>query len=70
MKVEINKTVKVNLLLEEREAEMLKHIVQNPITDDEPLEIRKFKSGLWDLLNYNSVPTQQPEDDDVPFLSR
>lgn len=50
MRATIVKTKCITLTLTEREAAILKGMVQNAMCDEEPDELRQFRHDVWDTL--------------------
>ena len=51
MRVKVKKTKQVMIILDEREAELLRGMMQNSICEDEPKEGRDLRISLFDELN-------------------
>jgi hypothetical protein len=51
MEVETKREFTVTLKLSEREAQWLKSLMQNPLSDDESTDTAQMRQVFWDALN-------------------
>ena len=53
----MNVTIKKTLVLEftEREAELLRGLVQNPTSENESVEVSEFRDKLFSILDENRI---------------
>ena len=52
MKIDIDKTVEITMILNEEEAEWLKRVCQNSLTADESFTDNEMREKFWTQLNY------------------
>lgn len=55
MKIDVNKTIEVIMILNENEAKWLKSIMQNPICDGESEKDRRMRKLFWDMLDQENI---------------